>query len=354
MPATFQPHQVVQRVRQTLRREQMLSGGESVVIATSGGPDSMALLHLLRRLREEFRLRLRVVHVDHGLHRASRAHAAFVRQTARGWGIPVSVRRVNVRAHAKRHRLTLEEAARALRYAALARAARRVRATHIATGHTADDQAETVLLWLLRGAGADGLGGMPATRPHEGLRVIRPLLGVRREEIVAYLRAEGVRWRSDPTNRSRAPLRNRIRQDLLPYLAGYNPGIKAVLQRLALQVADDAALLDHLADEAAEAMVRRNGGLGRVTIDVPRFRALPVALQRRVVRRALSAAGGNIRDLAFVHIELIRLMAAGGRQGERADLPGLRAHRTAGGIAIVGVPKRGNPTKETDRIDGIG
>ncbi|HET8679708.1 MAG TPA: tRNA lysidine(34) synthetase TilS, partial [bacterium] len=249
MPASLQPHQLVQRVRQTLRREQMLSGGKAVVVATSGGPDSMALLHLLRRLRDEFRVRLRVVHVDHGLHRASRAHAAFVRETARAWGVPVSVRRVNVRAHAKRHRVTLEEAARALRYAALAAVARRTGATHIATGHTADDQAETVLLWLLRGAAADGLGGIPATRPHEGLRVIRPLLSVRREELLAYLKAERVRWRVDPTNRSRVPLRNRIRQDLLPHLAGYNPGIKAVLQRLALQVADDAALLDHLADE---------------------------------------------------------------------------------------------------------
>ncbi len=340
MPATTQPHQVVQRVRQTLRREHMLSGGEAIVVATSGGPDSMALLHLLLRLRDEFRLRLRIVHVDHGLHRASRAHAAFVRQTARRWSVPVSVHRVNVRAYAKRHRLTLEEAARARRYAALASVARRTGATHIATGHTADDQAETVLLWLLRGASADGLGGIPVMRPHVGLRVIRPLLGVRREEIIAYLKAERVRWRVDPTNRSRVPLRNRIRQDLLPHLAGYNPGIKAVLQRLALQVADDAALLDHLADQAADATIRRDGGRSRVTIDIPRFRALPVALQRRVARRALRDAGGNIRDLAFVHIEWIRSMAAGGRLGERADLPGLRAHRTAGGIVVARRHKR--------------
>ncbi len=335
MPASLRPAQVVQSVRQTVRREQMLSGGETVVVATSGGPDSMALLHVLRRLRDELGLRLHAVHVDHSLHRGSGAHARFVQQAARVWSIAVSVRRVDVRAYATRRRLTLEEGARALRYAALASVARRVGATHIATGHTADDQAETVLLWLLRGAGADGLAGMPASRPHDGLRVIRPLLGVRREDIIAYLTAEGVRWRSDPMNRSRAPLRNRIRQDLLPHLAGYNPGIKAVLQRLAMQVADDAALLERLADEAADAMVRRSArGSGRVTIDVPPFRALPVALQRRVAHRALREAGGNIRGLAFVHIEWIRLMAAGGRPGERADLPGLSVQRTAGGIAI--------------------
>lgn len=311
----------------------MLSGGETVVVAVSGGPDSVALLHLLRRVADEYSLRLHAVHIDHGLHTASRAHARFVRQIARAWGIPVTVRRVNVRTHARRRRLTLEEAARGFRYASLAGVAARVGASHIATGHTADDQAETVLLWLLRGAGADGLAGMPAVRPHDGLRVIRPLLDVWREEILEYLAAEGLRWRVDPTNRARRPLRNRIRQDLLPHLAGYNPGVKAVLRRLALQVADDTALLDRLTDEAAGATVRQSRGT--VTIDAARFRALPVALQRRVARRALLEAGGNIRGLAFVHIERIRLMAAGGRRGERADLPGLRAERTAAGIAIT-------------------
>ncbi len=311
----------------------MLSGGETVIVAVSGGPDSIALLHLLRRMREEFGLRLHAVHVNHGLHAASEAHARFVREVSHAWGIPVSVCRVNVRTYARRRRQTLEESARALRYAALAKIARRVGASHIAVGHTADDQAETVLLWLLRGAGADGLAGMPATRPHDGLRVIRPLLEVRRDEIVAYLAAEGLRWRSDPTNRTRGPLRNRIRQDLLPRLAGYNPGIKAVLRRLALQVADDAALLDRLTDDAARAMVHRAGS--RVTIDAEPFRALPVALQRRVAYQALREARGNIRGLAFVHIERIRLMVAGGRPGERADLPGLRVQRTAGGVAIA-------------------
>jgi len=327
----------------------MLTGGETVVVATSGGPDSMTMLHLLRRLGSEFRLRLHVVHVEHGLHRASGAHARFVRQASRTWAIPVSVIRVDVRRHARRHRLTVEEAARALRYAALARVARRIKATHIATGHTADDQAETVLLWLLRGAGFDSLAGIPAKRTHDGLRIIRPLLGIRRDEILAYLNAEGIRWRSDPTNRSRAPLRNRIRQDLLPYLAGYNPGIKTVLQRLAVQAADDAAVLEQMADGAAAATLRRTGPRGGVTIRVAPFGALPAALQRRVAYQALRKAGGNIRDLAFVHIEWIRLMAAAGRPGERADLPGLSVDRTAGDLVIARV-RHDRPPR---RLDGI-
>ncbi|MDR7520087.1 MAG: tRNA lysidine(34) synthetase TilS [Armatimonadota bacterium] len=333
MRTRARPVQILARVRATLRRYGMLSGGERVVVATSGGPDSMALLHLLGRLRDELNLHLHAVSVDHGLHHASGAHADFVRRTARAWGIPVSVVRVNVEAHARRARLTVEEAARALRYAALARVARRIGATHIAVAHTADDQVETVLLWLLRGAAPDGLAGMPAKRSHGPLQVIRPMIDLWRSDVLGYLAAEGVPYRTDPTNRRRRPLRNRIRQDLLPRLVGYNPGIKAVLRRLAEQTADDAALLEHLAGEAAAETLRRVDG--RVAIDAARFRSLPVSLQRRVAYRALVEAGGNIRGLAFVHVERLREMAGLGRDGERADLPGVQAERTAREIVLV-------------------
>ncbi len=333
MRVLARPLQVLRQVRETLRRHQMLSGGETVVVATSGGPDSVALLHLLCRLRDELSLRLHAVHVDHGLHRSSAAHAQFVKRIARAWGVPASVYRVNVRSHARGRRLSVEDAARELRYAALERAARRVGATHIAVAHTADDQVETVLLWLLRGAGSDGLAGMPASRPHGRLRVVRPLIDLWRQDVTAYLAAEGLPSKTDPTNRLRRPLRNRIRQDLLPRLAGYNPGVKAVLRRLALQVAGDAEVLDRLSTEAARGAVRRSGA--RVIINAARFCALPAAVQRRVAHQALRAARGNIRGVAFVHIERIRSMAANEHVGERADLPGLRATRTADGVAIT-------------------
>lgn len=324
---------MLQRVRQTLRRHHMLAGGEGIVVAVSGGPDSMALLHVLCRMSDELSLRLHVVTVDHGIHAASGEHAAFVRRTAQAWGIPASSARANARAWARRHGCTLEEAARAVRYRALARVAARVGASHLALAHTADDQVETVLLWLLRGASADGLAGMPAGREHGGLRVIRPLLDLWRHEIVAYLGAEGVPSKTDPTNRLRGPLRNRIRLDLIPRLSGYNPGIKAVLRRLAEQVADDAALLDRLAEEAG-AKVLRLLAVG-LAIDAEQFRAMPVALQRRVAHRALCEAGGKIRDMKFVHIERIRAMAESGRSGEMADLPGLRAERRGGRIVVT-------------------
>jgi tRNA(Ile)-lysidine synthase len=342
--ARIPPLQILYRVRTTIRRHAMLSEGDVVLVAVSGGPDSMALLHVLRRLQEEWRLRLYVAHVHHGLHRAGDAHAEFVRRTARAWGLPVSVRRVDVAGMARRRRRTLEETARTLRYAALARVARRVGATRLAVAHTADDQAETVLLWLLRGA-ADGLAGMPPVRPLDGLTIIRPIIDLWRHEVLDYLAVERVPSRQDPTNRSRRPLRNRIRRDLLPHLAGYNPGIKAVLRRLADQAAADAALLDDLAETAARATLRAAGRT--MTLDAARLRALPVSLQRRVARQAFAAAGGNIRALAFVHIERLRELAARGRQGERADLPGLRAEYRGRRVLLVGAHPR--PRRRTVR-----
>lgn len=298
----------------------------------------MALLHILRRLQPELRLRLHVAHVNHGLHRAAAAHASFVARTARAWGLPVTVMRVNARALARRRRVTLEEAARWVRYDALARVARRFRASHVAVGHTADDQVETVLLWLLRGTASDGLAGMPAVRPLGRARIIRPLIDVWRTEVLRYLASERVPHRTDPTNRLRRPLRNRIRQDLLPHLEGYNPGIKALLRRLADQVADDATWLGRQAHEAYARVVRRGGG--GITIDVAGFRGLPASLQRRVTHMALAAAGGNIRALAFVHIERLREMAARDRPGEQADLPGLRARRRDATILLVRAARR--------------
>jgi tRNA(Ile)-lysidine synthase len=330
--ARIEPPQVLHRVRATLRRRGLLAGGERVVVAVSGGPDSTALLHLLCRLRQEWRLRLHVVHVEHGLHAASASHAAFVRRTAGAWNVPVAIRRVDAAAEARRRRMSIEHAARTLRYRVLAREARRVGATHIAVGHTADDQVETVLLWMLRGAG-DPMVGMPARRPLNGFLVIRPLIDTWRGEVVAYLAGERVASRRDPTNRRRGPVRNRIRHDLLPRLAGYNPGVKAVLRRLAEQAGDDAMLLDQLAGRAGKTVVRRRAG--RVRINAGRFLALPVSLQRRVAHSALMDAGGNIRAFAFVHIERLREMAMSGRAGDRADLPGLRAERVAGTIVLA-------------------
>jgi tRNA(Ile)-lysidine synthase len=288
---------------------------------------------VLRAIAPSLSIALSVAHVNHGLHRSSDAHARFVERVGTRWGLPVDVVRVDAAAYARAHRSSIEEAARILRYDALARVARRRRASHIAVAHTADDQAETVLLWLLRGAALRGLAGMPPVRSHGRCTIVRPLLDLWRDDVLAYLQGVGVPFRMDPTNRSRRPLRNRIRRDLLPALAAFNPGIKRVLRRLAEQVSGDVELLERIIAPAQRRIVRR--GRGRSSLDAAALRRLPLGLQRHVIRGTLVDLTGSERRITFAHVERVREMAAAGRHGERADLPGIGVLRDEGAVVLV-------------------
>src|SRR5438093_1036024 len=187
----------------------MLAGGERVLVAVSGGADSVALLHVLMRLAPSLRLTLHVAHVDHGLRPESADEASFVARLAHHFGLRVEILPVTVPPEA-----SLEAAARRARYAALEKCADRVGADRIAVAHTANDQAETVVMRLLEGAGPRGLAGIPPVRG----RIIRPLIDARREEIVTELERADLPWVEDPSNRDPRFLRNRIRHDVLPVL----------------------------------------------------------------------------------------------------------------------------------------
>ncbi|HKZ04997.1 MAG TPA: tRNA lysidine(34) synthetase TilS, partial [Methylomirabilota bacterium] len=241
---------LTERVLATVRRHGMLRGGDVVLAAVSGGADSVALLHVLRALAPELGLTLRVVHVDHGLRAESGADAAFVAGLCRAWDVPLRVARVEVVRDGAAGWDGLEAAARRARYGAFRRAAEEVGATRVATGHTADDQAETVLMRLLEGAGPRGLGGIAPVRGAH----VRPLIETRRSEVEAYLRAHGIEWVEDATNRDPRFLRNRVRGDVLPFLAArLDPGIVA---RLGDGAARARALVAELEREARAALVR--------------------------------------------------------------------------------------------------
>src|SRR5207245_556021 len=220
-------------------RHAMLAGGETVLVAVSGGADSVALLHLLQSLAAEWQLRLHVLHVDHQLRADSAADADFVRALGVRLGVPVDVATVTVD-----RRGSLEDSARSARYAALETSAARIGAERIALGHTADDQAETVLMRLVQGAGVRGLSGVPPVRG----RIIRPLIALRRSALEAELRRAGLSWVEDPTNRDPKFLRNRIRHELLPLLSdSYNPEIAAALVRMAALARETVTALDETA-----------------------------------------------------------------------------------------------------------
>jgi tRNA(Ile)-lysidine synthase len=272
---------------------------------------------------------LTVAHLHHGIRgRAAAADAAFVRDLAKRLRLPCIIGRAAVPALARQRGISLEMAARSARYAFFARAARRAGAAVVATAHTADDQAETVLMRLLRGAGPAGLAGIPHTAEHPGIRVVRPLLDVPRQAVLAYLKAHTLGWREDETNADRTIPRNRVRHELLPLLErDFNPQVREALIRAGRLIREDGAFLDRLATGLYRAHVR---GPAPHDLDLEPMQACVPALRRRVLRLWLQQAGVAGDALDFDTIErlsaragLVRgggaLVLAGGWQVTRGD-----------------------------------
>ena len=277
------------RVLATIRQRALFADGSRVAAAVSGGADSVALAHLLSELSAAGALRLvGIAHLNHRLRgEASDADAAFCARMAADCGVPFDTEAADVAALAARPGRSLEEAARELRYAFLERARLRLGADVVAVGHTLDDQAETVLMRVLRGAGPRGLMAIHPRRDH----VVRPLIDLRRRDLEGYLESRGHPWVLDASNDDRGRRRNRLRHDLLPALIrAEGDGVVDVLARSADLAAADETLLEELTDAA----------LARVATAAPPWRidraalALePEAIRRRVLRRALARASGR-------------------------------------------------------------
>jgi tRNA(Ile)-lysidine synthase len=299
------------------RREGLFTPGDRVLVAVSGGPDSVALLHLLRRLSPELGLDLGVAHYDHGLRgEDSRGDAGFVADLARRLGFPCHQGRGEVRAAAQRDKVSLQMAARKLRWRFLRDTRRSHAYTRVALGHTADDQVELFWLRLIRGAGLEGLKGMLPATP-EGL--VRPLLAVGKAVLLAWLEREALPYRVDASNLSRAYLRNRVRLDLLPHLTrGYNPRLAQTIWRTQTLLQEDARLLSR---EIAAAWDRVAHQLATdcFALDLDRFFSLEQALQPRVLRFGLAALGAAVTLTASQMAALLAL-ARSGRSGGRLSL----------------------------------
>ncbi|MDW8231397.1 MAG: hypoxanthine phosphoribosyltransferase [Roseiflexaceae bacterium] len=343
---------LVASVRATILRHRMVAPGAPVVVAVSGGPDSLCLLDALVQLRADLACDLHVVHLDHRLRGAeSASEAAFVAETAARLNLPCTVEAVDVRALALERKLNLHAAGRLARYRLLAHVALTIGAQAVATAHHADDQAETVLMHLVRGAGVEGLRGIrpvvaweewsafaadPTLIPRAGdwrPRLIRPLLDVSRAEIEAYCVERSLMPRRDPSNADRRYLRTRIRQNALPALATLNPQIVAALGRTAADCAEVADFLNQELDQAWKTLVVVQAN--RVAFNGRRWRDLHPALQHAALRRAYTLIGGSDtlgRD------DVVRACDAVGRGvGKRIELPGGVALVTDyhGGFALV-------------------
>ncbi len=323
-----------ERVCRTIDRYRLLPPGAGVLVAVSGGADSTALVYLLREASSRLGIQLAgLAHFNHLLRgAASDADERFCRELAGGLGLRFEADRGDVRAAARRRGTSVEDAGRQLRYEFFEEARERTGASHVAVGHTRDDQAETVLLNLLRGAGTAGLGGMPARRGS----IVRPLLDCTHRELVEWLAEGGIPFREDETNCDRRFLRNRVRHEILPALTAVVPSASDAIARAAEINRVDAEFLDEL---AAGELARISGtpSDGLYAVDAVALAAMPTALGRRVARLALGAvAGGGF--LGFEHTQKVLDLARETVRGP-VRLPGRRVTRTGAGQLVIAVAR---------------
>jgi tRNA(Ile)-lysidine synthase len=304
------------RFQRYLEQCAIIPRGSRGLVAVSGGADSTALLLLLHQAAPAFGLELHAAHLDHALRPDSFEDAAQVRELCARLGVPLTAARIDVAALAKKWRGGLEEVAREARRTFLRDTAQALECGWIALAHQRDDQAETFLLRLLRGAGTTGLAGMRACDPP----FVRPLLGFSRAELVAWLTDEEVAWRDDPSNREPVFVRNRVRHQLLPLLEEYNPAIRQRLAELCRQLADDEA--DWVARTAVVLgrVVERCSG--ELRLPCAALREASPALAGRLVRAALKEVRGSLRRIDAGHVAAVLALACGARPQGELHLPG--------------------------------
>ena len=326
-PETRPP--ALSRFARSLWREwkvlQLPSAQASVLVAVSGGADSVALLLAVNELARAGKLKIQisVAHVDHMLRKNSGSDARWVSELARRLGFEVSVKRVDVKRIAKQSRDNIEQSARRARYRSLGAVAQKRRAAFVLTAHTMDDQAETVIMNLLRGSGSDGLGGIEPVRAlNEGDNTLlaRPLLSwARRQDTEGYCAARGVDFRNDEMNEDENFARVRARHRLLPLMASFNPRVVEALARTAELLREDSRALESAAERLLE--VSANGSKQK-TLRTDLLAAARPALRRRALRRWLSEQRGDLRRLELAHIRAVESLLIGERGGRMVELPG--------------------------------
>ena len=339
MPALHKDlnNKLLRIVDETVNAYGMLKEKDSVVVGVSGGPDSVALLHVLRALAARFSLKLGIAHLNHCLRQNdSDKEAAFVETLSNRLDLPCHIHKEDVHEYQIKNKLSLEEAARRVRYTFLYRVAETHRYNKIALGHHSDDNAELVLMNLFRGSGPLGLTGIPPVR--DG-KIIRPLIKLSRSEIIDYLNQNRLKYVSDPSNKDTRYLRNSVRHKLIPLLkTAYNPKISETLNRLSSIIHSEEAWIEDVIHPLFEKTVLDVQD-DRITFSASMLDRLHTAAQRRILRKAISSIKGDLRRISFVNIDAVLHLLEKGPTYGRLDLPDRIRIRRSGDVIVISQEK---------------
>lgn len=318
------------RIKNIILQNNLVKKGQTVACAVSGGADSMALLHILKKLSKVLHFTLYCLHMEHGIRgEESKKDAEFVRSQCELIGVPCFVMHADVLTRAKEKKYTVEAAAREERYAFFDSMSKSLNIDKIALAHHMDDQAETALINLLRGAGIKGFTAMEMVREPN---IIRPLLNVRKDEILDYVRDEKIPFVVDSTNEDTRYIRNRIRKILVPAIKMINPGFTSVLMRLLDILREDEAALNQLSKEAYNTCVEADGKSVRIKCET--LEKQPKAVKRRIIRIALNESFG-LKDIEYKHIEDILKLSERQKTGKSIDIKNHLVARMEYGVIII-------------------
>lgn len=311
----------LEQVKLTIIKYNMLTEGDRILVGLSGGPDSVVLLHVLNTLKKEYSLEIVVAHLDHKFRgEESVEDRRFCVELAGEYNLEIVYEEIDVPKIAKEKGISPEEAARFERYDFFKRAAGKKGIKKIAVAHTQDDQAETVLMRIIRGAGMRGLGGMMPVKEMNGFTVIRPLIEVSRKEIEEYISLNKLEFRIDSSNAKSIFTRNRIRLEVMPFLEkDFNPNIKEVLVNMAENLRIENDFLSKYAMRKFKGMAKLKKG--EVVIDIKRFKKQPTAVRKRILRQGLEEVKGDLRRFTYKHWKEIEDLLGSRPSGSIVDLP---------------------------------
>jgi len=307
-----------QKIIKTIKNYGMLKKGERVLLAVSGGPDSVFLTHILCKLEDKLGITLRLAHLDHGIRgKESAKDCRFVKNLAESLKIPFVTEKLRMKK--RNQKISLEEVLREKRYAFLKKEAKRFRQSVIATAHTLDDQAETVLMRIIKGTSLKGIVGIHPVRYDKSVRFIRPLIEIEKCEILSWLKKKALPYCIDSTNLDDSFLRNRVRNKIIPYLERVNPRLKRSLFNLSQSIEEDYRFIE---DEKRKRLNLLNKRKKVIYLELKDLIMQPKALQREIIRELLIQIGGNIKKLTFRHWKEIDLFLREKAKNKKLSLPG--------------------------------